>query len=51
VTPINAPLTIRGRADSAEGRKVFVSGELTDGEGSVLAEAHGLMVRLLPGQP
>jgi len=51
VTPINAPLTIRGRADSAEGRKVFVSGELTDGEGLVLAEAHGLMVQLLPGQP
>ena len=51
VTPINAPLTIRGRVDSAEGRKVFVSGELVDGEGTVLAEANGLMVRLLPGQP
>jgi acyl-coenzyme A thioesterase PaaI-like protein len=51
VTPINAPLTIRGRVDSAEGRKVFVSGELTDGAGTVLAEGHGLMVRLLPGQP
>ena len=51
VTPINAPLNIRGRVDSTEGRKTFVSGELTDGEGSVLVEGHGLMVRLLPGQP
>ena len=51
VAPIDAPLTIRASVDSAEGRKVFVSGELTDGEGSVLAEAHGLMVQLLPGQP
>jgi acyl-coenzyme A thioesterase PaaI-like protein len=51
VTPINEPLSIRGRVDSAEGRKVFVSAELTDGQGMVLAEAHGLMVRLLPGQP
>ena len=51
VTPINEPLSIRGRVDSAEGRKVFVSAELTDGHGTVLAEAHGLMVRLLPGQP
>jgi acyl-coenzyme A thioesterase PaaI-like protein len=51
VTPIDAPLNIRGRVDSAEGRKVFVSAELTDGEGAVLAEAHGLMVQLLPGQP
>jgi acyl-coenzyme A thioesterase PaaI-like protein len=51
VTPINAPLVIRGRVDSADGRKVFVSAELTDGQNSVLAEAHGLMVQLLPGQP
>jgi acyl-coenzyme A thioesterase PaaI-like protein len=51
VTPINVPLNIRGRVDSTEGRKTFVSGEMTDGEGAVLAEAHGLMVRLLPGQP
>jgi acyl-coenzyme A thioesterase PaaI-like protein len=51
ITPIDTPLTIRGRVDAAEGRKVFVSGDLTDPDGSVLAEAHGLMVRLLPGQP
>jgi hypothetical protein len=51
VTPINQPLVIRGRMDSAEGRKAFVSGELTDDDGVVLAQGHGLMVKLLPGQP
>jgi acyl-coenzyme A thioesterase PaaI-like protein len=51
VTPINTPLNIRGRVDSTEGRKSFVSGELTDGEGAVLVEGRGLMVRLMPGQP
>ena len=51
VTPISAPLTIRGRPDSVEGRKMFVSAELTGADGSVLAEAHGLMVQPRPGQP
>lgn len=50
VTPIDRPLVVRGRVDSTEGRKAFVSGELTDDDGTLLAEAHGLMVRLLPGQ-
>lgn len=51
VTPINQPLLIRGRVDSVEGRKAFVSGEMTDADGALLAEGTGLMVRLLPGQP
>ena len=34
-----------------EGRKAFVKAEMTDPDGKLLAEAHGLMVRLLPGQP
>jgi acyl-coenzyme A thioesterase PaaI-like protein len=51
VTPLNAPLVMRGRVDSTEGRKAFVSAELTDADGVVLAEGRGLMVRLLPGQP
>lgn len=51
VTPIDAPLVARGRIDRAEGRKAFISAELTDGDGVLLAEAHALMVRLLPGQP
>jgi hypothetical protein len=34
-----------------EGRKTFVGAELTDPDGTLLAEANGLMVQLLPGQP
>jgi acyl-coenzyme A thioesterase PaaI-like protein len=54
ITPIDTPLVVRGRVASAEGRKAFVSAELVDARGSgytLLAEANGLMVRLLPGQP
>lgn len=51
VTPIDAPLLVRGRVTSVEGRKAFVAAELVDGDDTVLAEANGLMVRLLPGQP
>ncbi|MGF2953542.1 PaaI family thioesterase [Mycobacterium sp. THU-M116] len=51
VTPIEVPLTVRGRLTAAEGRKGFVSAELVDGQDTVLAEANGLMVQLLPGQP
>ncbi|OBI20066.1 thioesterase [Mycobacterium sp. E2462] len=51
VTPIDTPLAVRGRVTRIEGRKAFVSAELVDGDDAVLAEANGLMVRLLPGQP
>jgi acyl-coenzyme A thioesterase PaaI-like protein len=51
ITPIDAPLAVRGRVTSTEGRKAFVSAELVDGDDALLAEANGLMVRLLPGQP
>ncbi len=51
VTPIDMRLTARGRVTKAEGRKAFVSSELLDPKGNVLAESNGLMVRLLPGQP
>lgn len=51
VTPINTPLLAQGRIEKAEGRKAFIGAELTDTDGAVLAEAQGLMVRLLPGQP
>ncbi|MGZ4511977.1 MAG: PaaI family thioesterase [Mycobacterium sp.] len=54
ITPIDAPLAVRGRVTSTEGRKAFVAAELVDARGlsdAVLAEANGLMVRLLPGQP
>jgi acyl-coenzyme A thioesterase PaaI-like protein len=54
ITPVDAPLLVRGRVTSTEGRKAFVAAELVDAGGSndaLLAEANGLMVRLLPGQP
>lgn len=51
VTPIDTKLTARGWVREAEGRKAFVNAELRDPEENLLAEAHGLMIRLLPGQP
>lgn len=51
ITPIDAPLLIRGRVTSTEGRKAFVCAELVDSDETLLAEGNGLMVRLLPGQP
>ena len=51
VTPIDAPLTMRGWVREVEGRKAFVNAELRDRDEKLLAEANGLMIRLLPGQP
>jgi acyl-coenzyme A thioesterase PaaI-like protein len=51
VTPIDTPLIARGWVSKAEGRKAFVNAELRDPDENLLAEANGLMVRLLPGQP
>ena len=51
VTPIDTPLTARGLVREAEGRKAFVNAELRDSEENLLAEANGLMIRLLTGQP
>jgi acyl-coenzyme A thioesterase PaaI-like protein len=51
VTPIDVPLTARGWIRDVEGRKAFVNAELRDPDGNLLAEAHGLMIRLLAGQP
>lgn len=51
ITPIDVPLVVRGRVTSTEGRKAFVAAELVDSGETLLAEANGLMVRLLPGQP
>ncbi|WP_293306012.1 PaaI family thioesterase [Mycolicibacterium sp.] len=51
ITPIDVPLTMRGWASKVEGRKTFVNAELTDPDGTLTAEANGLMVQLLPGQP
>jgi acyl-coenzyme A thioesterase PaaI-like protein len=51
VTPIDTELAARGWIRETEGRKAFVNAELRDPEGNLLAEANGLMIRLLPGQP
>ncbi|MGV0991398.1 MAG: PaaI family thioesterase [Mycobacterium sp.] len=51
VTPIDVPLTVRGWSSKVEGRKTLVNAELTGPDGTLLAEANGLMVQLLPGQP
>ncbi len=51
VTPINRPLVVRGRIESVDGRKAFVTAEMTDEDGTVLNEANGLMIQLLPHQP
>jgi acyl-coenzyme A thioesterase PaaI-like protein len=51
ITPIDEPLVSRGRIDSIDGRKAFVSATMTDSDGTVLSEANGLMIRLLPHQP
>lgn len=51
VTPIDVPLTLRGWTSNIEGRKTFVNADLTDPDGTLLAEANGLMVQLRPGQP
>lgn len=51
VTPIDTELTARGWVREDEGRKAFVNAELRDPDENLLAEANGLMIRLLPGQP
>lgn len=51
ITPIDEPLTARGRIASVDGRKFFVAASMTAADGTLLSEANGLMVRLLPHQP
>ncbi|ATO62150.1 PaaI family thioesterase [Mycobacterium avium subsp. hominissuis] len=51
VTPIDAPLTAHGRITDVDGRKIFISASMTAADGTLLSEATGLMVRLLPHQP
>ncbi len=51
VTPIDEPLIAHGRITDVDGRKVFISASMTSADGTLLSEANGLMVRLLPHQP
>jgi hypothetical protein len=50
-TPIDEPLTAQGRITEIDGRKIFISAIMTAVDGTLLSEASGLMVRLLPHQP
>lgn len=50
VTPVDRELSFEATFDREEGRKRFVSGRLYD-EDTLLADAEGLFVTLLPGQP
>jgi acyl-coenzyme A thioesterase PaaI-like protein len=51
VTPIDTPLISRGRIDRLDGRKAFVTATMSAPDGTVLSEANGLMIKLLPHQP
>ncbi len=51
ITPIDEPLAAHGRITDIDGRKIFISATMTAVDGTLLTEANGLMVRLLPHQP
>jgi acyl-coenzyme A thioesterase PaaI-like protein len=51
ITPIEEPLTAHGHISKIDGRKAFITASMTAADGTVLTEANGLMVRLLPHQP
>lgn len=51
VTPIDTPLISRGRIERLDSRKAFLTATMTDADGTVLSEATGLMIKLLPHQP
>jgi acyl-coenzyme A thioesterase PaaI-like protein len=50
IVPIEKELQIDAGVDRVDGRKIFVSGRLSDGD-TLLTEADALFVRLKPGQP
>jgi acyl-coenzyme A thioesterase PaaI-like protein len=50
IAPIDKGLQVDARIDRSEGRKIFVTGRLLDGE-DVLCDAEALFVKLNPGQP
>jgi len=50
IVPIEKKLQIAAGVDRVEGRKIFVSGRLSDGD-TVLTDAEALFILLKPGQP
>ena len=51
ITPIDQPLSAYARISEIDGRKAFLTATMTAADGTLLTEANGLMVRLLPHQP
>jgi acyl-coenzyme A thioesterase PaaI-like protein len=50
IVPVEKKLQIAAGVDRTDGRKIFVSGRLSDGD-TVLTDAEALFVLLKPGQP
>lgn len=50
IVPIDKELQVDARIDRSEGRKIFVTGRLNDGD-DLLCDAEALFVKLNPGQP
>ncbi|OBF29575.1 thioesterase [Mycobacterium sp. ACS1612] len=50
IVPIETELQVDAGVDRVDGRKMFISGRVLDGD-TVLAEANALFVKLNPGQP
>jgi acyl-coenzyme A thioesterase PaaI-like protein len=50
IAPVETELTVEATLDGMEGRKIFVSGRLLNGD-VVVAEGKALFVKLRPGQP
>ena len=50
IAPIGRELQVESAIDRIEGRKIFITGRLCDGD-DVLCEAEALFVMLKPGQP
>ena len=50
ITPLERELRVEGSLDRVEGRKRFTTGRLFDGD-TLVCEAEGLFVELLPGMP
>ena len=50
IVPIDTELQVDAGVDRVDGRKMFLTGRLLNGE-AVLADANALFVKLNPGQP
>jgi acyl-coenzyme A thioesterase PaaI-like protein len=51
ITRLGVEHRVEARLSRTEGRKIWATGRLLDPDGAVTAEAEGLFIVLLPGQP